>query len=387
MICISCRKCGSADIRKNGRTKAGAQKYRCKSCNFYGTLITQEEKQKKKIKAIDFFCSGGGMTYGMRQAGIEVIAGIDNDLDVKETYKKNNPNSKFIQADVFKLKEIDLSQYIGIEPNDDNLILIGCSPCQYWSIIQTDKKKSQQSKDLLKEFHRFIKYYNPGFVVVENVPGLERKADESGLNEFVTDLKLKGYKVHYGIYNLNEYGIPQTRKRFSLIASRVIDGKITPKKSNTKPVVKDFIGKHNGFPKVPSGYIDNSGFQHSVAKLSEENLRAISETPKNGGNSVKKRKHFKGKGFGDSYSRMSWDKPAPTITTRFVSFSNGRFGHPEENRAISLREGATLQTFPKNYVFYAKNMQANARMIGNAVPPEFARRIGEAILKGLKSGN
>ena len=101
----------------------------------------------------------------------------------------------------------------------------------------------------------------------------------------------------------------------------------------------------------------------------------------------KERKFFKGKGFKDSYSRMSWDKPAPTITTKFFSISNGRFAHPEENRAISLREGATLQTFPKDYVFYAKSMQANARMIGNAVPPEFARRIGEAILKGLKSGN
>ena len=340
----------------------------------------------KKIKAVDFFCSGGGMTYGMRKAGIEVIAGIDNDPDVKETYEKNNPSSKFIQADVFKLKEIDLTKYTGIEKNDDNLILIGCSPCQYWSIIQTDKKKSQQSKDLLKEFHRFVKYYNPGFVVVENVPGLERKAVESGLKDFVTDLENRGYKVHYDIFNLNEYGIPQTRRRFSLIASRVTDKKIIPEKSKKKPIVKDVLGEKNGFPKVNAGHKDNTNFQHSVAGLSKENLEALSKTPKNGGNSVKERKHFKGKGFRDSYSRMSWDKPAPTITTKFFSISNGRFAHPEENRAISLREGATLQTFPKNYVFYAKSMQANAKMIGNAVPPEFAKRIGEAIIKGIKNG-
>ena len=145
--------------------------------------------KNEKLKAIDFFCSGGGMTHGMREAGIEVIAGIDNDPDVKETYEKNNLGTKFIQADVFKLKEIDLTKYTGIEKNDDNLILIGCSPCQYWSIIQTDKKKSKQSKDLLKEFHRFVKYYNPGFVVVENVPGLEKKAEESGLKEFIEDLE------------------------------------------------------------------------------------------------------------------------------------------------------------------------------------------------------
>jgi len=124
-------------------------------------------KKRNKLKAIDFFCSGGGMTYGMRKAGIEVIAGIDNDPDVKDTYEKNNPNAKFIQADVFKLKELDLSQYTGIHKDDDNLILIGCSPCQYWSIIQTDKEKSKKSKDLLKEFHRFVKFYNPGVVVID----------------------------------------------------------------------------------------------------------------------------------------------------------------------------------------------------------------------------
>jgi len=339
-----------------------------------------------KFKAVDFFCSGGGMTYGLRQAGINVIAGIDNDPDVKETYEKNNPVTKFIQADVFKLKETDLSEYIGIEKNDDNLILIGCSPCQYWSIIQTDKKKSKQSKDLLKEFHRFVKYYNPGFVVIENVPGLERKAEESGLREFVEDLKNKGYNVHYDIFNLNEFGVPQTRKRFSLIASKVTEDIIKPEKTNYKPVVKDFIGNHNSFPEIPAGHMDNTDFQHISAKLSKENLEIIKKTPKTGGISIKQRKHFTGKGFPDSYSRMSWDKPAPTITTRFVSFSNGRFGHPEEDRAISLREGATLQTFPNNYVFYAKSMAANTRMIGNAVPPEFAKRIGKAIIKGIKNG-
>jgi len=343
-------------------------------------------KKNNKLKSIDFFCSGGGMTYGMRKAGIDVIAGIDNDPDVKDTYEKNNSRTKFIQADVFELKEIELSKYAGINKNDDNLILIGCSPCQYWSIIQTDKKKSQKSKDLLKEFHRFVKFYNPGFVVVENVPGLERRAEESGLKYFIDDLENRGYKVYWDVYKLNEYGVPQTRKRFSLIASRVTDNKIIPEKSEHKPVVKDFIGEQNGFPKVQAGFKDNTKFQHSVAGLSKENLEVLNKTPKNGGNSVKQRKHFKGKGFRDSYSRISWDKPAPTITTKFFSISNGRFAHPEENRAISLREGATLQTFPKDYIFYANSMQANARMIGNAVPPEFARRIGEAIIKSIENG-
>jgi len=342
-------------------------------------------KKNNKLKSIDFFCSGGGMTYGMRQAGIEVIAGIDNDPDVKETYEKNNLGTKFIQADVFNLKEVDLSKYTGINKNDDNLILIGCSPCQYWSIIQTDKKKSQKSKDLLKEFHRFVKYYNPGFVVIENVPGLERRAKESGLEQFIKDLETRGFKIHYDIFNLNEYGVPQTRKRFSLIASRVTENIIKPEKEKYKAMVKDFLGKKNGFPEIPAGHKDHTFFQHTSAKLSKENLEIIKKTPKDGGNSIKERK-YKGKGFHDSYSRMSWDKPAPTITTKFISFSNGRFGHPEEDRAISLREGATLQTFPKDYVFYAKSMAANAKMVGNAVPPQFAKKIGKAIIKAMENG-
>ncbi len=342
--------------------------------------------KKSQVKAIDFFCSGGGMSYGMRQAGIDVIAGIDNDPDVKETYEKNNTGSKFIEADVFKLNEVDLTKYIDIKRNDDDLILIGCSPCQYWSIINTKKEKAKKSKDLLIEFHRFVKYYNPGFVVVENVPGLERKADESGLKEFVRDLENRGYNVHYEIYNLNEYGVPQTRKRFSLIANRVTKNKVKPRKTDYKPTVRDFIGSHNGFPKVQAGHKDNTEFMHTVAGLSKENFEVIKNTPKDGGNSVKQRKKFKGSGFKDSYSRMSWDKPAPTITTKFFSISNGRFGHPEEDRAISIREGATLQTFPKDYVFYTNSIQATARMIGNAVPPEFAKRIGEAIIKELENG-
>lgn len=340
-------------------------------------------KEKNKLKAIDFFCSGGGMTHGMKMAGINVIAGIDIDEEVKETYEKNNKGSKFILKDVFKLKEEELSQITGIERNDDNMILIGCSPCQFWSIIKTNKNKSSMSKDLLKEFHRFVKYYNPGFVVIENVPGLEKKSEESGLDKFILDLEERGYNIEYGIYNLYEYGIPQTRKRFSLIASRVLKEKIKIEKINSKILVRDFIGEKNGFPVVEAGYRDNSILQHTVAKLSKENLEVIKNTPKNGGNTVKERKYFKGKGFNDSYSRMSWDKPAPTITTRFVSISNGRFGHPEEDRGISLREGATLQTFPNKYIFYSNKIHIIAKMIGNAVPPKFAKLIGETIIKEL----
>lgn len=339
-----------------------------------------ERNTMNGLYAVDFFCSGGGMTHGFLNAGINVLGGIDNDPQVRETYEKNNPGVRFLEKDVFKLQEEKLQSELEISRNDDNLIFIGCSPCQYWSVLSTDKTKSTKTKDLLKEFQRFILYFNPGYVVVENVPGLEHKAEESGLQDFIDALESRGYIISSGVYKLNEYGVPQTRRRFSLIASRVCKSKIEPKRTDTRLLVKDVLGCENGFPLIEAGHKDASGFRHTAASLNKENSEVIRKTPRNGGNSVKNRSHRTGTSFNDSYSRMSWDKPAPTITTRFYSFSNGRFGHPEEDRAISLREGASLQTFPKDYVFYADATAVIARMIGNAVPPEFAKRIGEALI-------
>jgi len=342
---------------------------------------------KQKIKAVDFFCSGGGMTCGLVQGGINVIAGIDNDPACKETYVKNNPNSKFILADVFDLKEAELARQLSLKKKDDDLVLIGCSPCQYWSIIQTDKTKSQKSKNLLMEFKRFVDYLQPGYVLVENVPGILGKKDKSGLDTFVADLEKKGYKVHYEIVNMSDYGVPQSRRRFSLLATRLHDRKVFPvKDTGTRPTVRGAIGK--GFKKIPAGHRDSTTFHHSTANLSEKNLQRLEKTTKNGGswldwaNDKKlKRKKYHGREFVDNYGRLSWDKPAPTITTKFVSISNGRFAHPEENRGLSIREGATLQTFPTDYIFPGSSLGISAKIIGNAVPPHFARRLAETIVK------
>ncbi len=345
----------------------------------------------KKLKAVDFFCSGGGMSFGMQQAGIEVLAGVDFDPDCKQTYEANIKGAKYILADVSKLKEEDLSKEIKIKKNDDDLIMIGCSPCQYWTIIRTSKNKSEKSKDLLHEFHRFIKYYNPGYVVVENVPGILNKQKESGLNRFIDDLRKRGYAVHYEIVHLNEYGVPESRKRFSLIANRVTNKEIFPKPGNSRPTVADFIGVKNGFPKISDGHVDKTSFMHTTAGLSEANIQRLKLTPKDGGsrnswaNTNLQLKAYKKKGrnisFNDTYGRMAWDKPAPTITTKFFSISNGRFAHPNENRPISLREGASLQTFPKNYKFFGTSIASVARMIGNAVPPLYAKKLGSTIIK------
>lgn len=345
----------------------------------------------KKIKAVDFFCSGGGMSFGMQEAGIEILAGIDFDKNCKETYEANIGKDKFIFEDVFDLKEKELEKKLNLKRNDDNLLLIGCSPCQFWSMIPTSKVKSEKSKDLLIEFRRFTEYFTPGYIVVENVPGVQRRKEESGLNDFISWLEKNNYTVHANIHEVSNYGVPQHRKRFTLIANRINDTVIQPEKYiGEKLKVWDVLGEHNGFPKVKHGTKDNTEFLHTVSKLSNISLKRLSITPKNGGDrmayvynkELAPPCHFKKlDGFRDIYGRMWWDRPSPTITTKFFSVSNGRFSHPEEDRAISLREGATLQSFPKNYKFIGKSTANIARMIGNAVPPIYARAIGKAIIK------
>lgn len=345
----------------------------------------KKSKKSHQLKAIDFFCGGGGMTYGLRKSGVKVLAGIDYDKDCEETYKINNPGAVFIQSDINNLKCCDLEKKINIKKNDDNMIFVGCSPCQYYSIIRSDKTKSAISKDLLLQFKRFIEYFKPGYILVENVPGIISNKD-SVLPEFLKFLNDIGYKnIDYCIINMKHYGIPQTRRRFSLIATRIDKPIHLPKKDKEIITVRDVIGEKNGFNKVNAGYIDKTDFFHTVANLSELNIKRIKKTPKNGGTRLSWKNDpklqlkcyiNKDDCFRDVYGRLWWDKPSSTITTNFYKTSNGRFSHPSENRAISIREGATLQTFPKTYIFKTTSMIKAAKIIGNAVPPEYARRLG-----------
>ncbi|MDT0650581.1 DNA cytosine methyltransferase [Autumnicola edwardsiae] len=344
----------------------------------------------KTLKAVDFFCSGGGMSYGLQTAGIDILAGIDNDPKCKDTYEANI-DGEFILADVFKLKEKELEKHLkdkGLKRNDDELVLIGCTPCQFWSTIRTDKQKATKTKNLLTEFHRFVKYFNPGYVVVENVPGILRNKEKSKLTDFIAWLEENDYKVHADIHNVNKYGVPQSRKRFTLIADRVNKKDIQPERSDSFPTLKDFIGVEKGFPVLPAGNKDLNDYMNTTAGLNDLNLKRIRKVKHDGGNRFDfandpqlQLNCFIGKdnSFRDTFGRLRWNKPSSTITTKFFSISCGRFAHPEEDRALSLREGAVLQTFPKNYIFKTSTIADTARIIGNAVPPEYSKRIGLSI--------
>lgn len=344
-----------------------------------------------QLKAVDFFCGAGGMSYGFHLAGIQVLAGIDNDSECRKTYLANIPGARFIKHDITRLSAPELGRRLGLRQDNTNLIFAGCSPCQYWSKIRTDKTKSSKSAFLLHNFERFIRFFRPGFVVVENVPGLLTNKAETILPDFLKFLRQCGYAYDDGIVNARLFGVPQNRRRYLLIASRLVDAISLPApQSDPRLIVSGFIGVANGFDRIAAGTKDDSEFQHSASALSDRNLKRIRLTRRSGGDRFSWKDDlelqipaYDGRDdiFRDVYARMHWDRPAPTITTRFNSFSNGRFGHPEEDRAISIREGATLQTFPTTFAFKGRNSASLARQIGNAVPPELARRIGEHLAK------
>ena len=345
-------------------------------------------KTPRSLAAIDFFCGAGGMTRGLLDAGIEVIAGVDVDPDCRQSYNANFFGvSKFVQRDIRMIKTEDVFRMIGDDHSADDLVLVGCSPCQYWSKVNTSRQRSEASKTLLVEFGRIVEEVRPGWVVVENVPGLARREGGRVLQDFLEQLNSAGLNaVAQGHVRATQYGVPQKRERFLLIASRVVRRVTLPPPSTAVvATVRDIIG--HGLRSLAAGESCPEDALHRASCLSDENLRRIQMTPSNGGSRdswkdtdlqipayVGKPDHFR-----DVYGRMRWDEPAPTITTRFNSLSNGRFGHPEQDRAITVREGALLQTFPRSHLFVGP-MPSVCRQIGNAVPPALASAIGTHLL-------
>lgn len=328
------------------------------------------------------------MSCGFSQAGVKILGGIDIEKAYKETYTLNHPGTKFLNKDITKYEPIELRSELGLQKFDNDLIFIGCSPCQYWSKINTIKHQSSYTSNLLSDFERFIKYFLPGYVVVENVPGILKNNNNHHLLNFLDFLVFNGYRYDHRLVKTNRYGVPQNRRRFLLIASRVHDIVDFPcEDENNTLTVRNFIGVDNGFKKIGDGVKDRSEFLHITSKLSDLNKRRIELTPHDGGsrdswaNDPKLQiPAYDGKDniFRSIYGRLNWDKPSATITTRFNAISCGRFGHPDEDRGLSLREGATLQTFPKSYKFRG-SMVSIAKQIGNAVPPEMARRIAKKL--------
>ena len=341
------------------------------------------------MKAIDLFCGAGGLTRGLRRAGWEVVAGIDVDGTVSETYRCNNPGSRFIHADLRRVDDDDARNLARTIPRGE-LLLAGCAPCQPFSKQRRSHGLPERSDArLLAEFARLVAALRPGVVLMENVPGIAAVPGFSAFRRFTKVLTDLGYCCNHGVLNACDFDVPQHRRRYALLAAT--NGRAhlpKPERSlgsarflSVRRVIERFppIGAGQAHPGVPN---------HCAADLAPLNLARIRATPPDGGS----RRDWparlklglschraKGVGFSDVYGRMWWDRVAPTLTSRCNSLSNGRFGHPEQDRAISLREAAALQTFPDDYEFFGTK-NGIARWIGNAVPVSLGEALGRAAL-------
>lgn len=339
------------------------------------------------ISAVDLFCGAGGLTHGLLQSGIKVNAGIDIDEQAKHAFVANNPGAEFICWDVAG------KNYPSIEKLFDVgriRLLAGCAPCQPFSRL-TNGKREHKAWDLLDNFGRFIKGIRPELVAMENVPELADRGREV-FDRFVQTLEKQGYFVDWKLVRCTNYGIPQARQRLVLLASHlapieVPEGRyLYPSQWKT---VRATIGE---LPPLASGEEDPNDPLHVAAQLSQMNLRRIRVTRHDGGTRrdwpddlvLECHRKESGKSYGSIYARMWWDKPSPTMTTLCTGIGNGRFGHPEQDRAITLREAALFQSFPRRYEFWPRDQKLNrkavGRMIGNAVPPRLAKALGEALL-------
>jgi DNA (cytosine-5)-methyltransferase 1 len=364
---------------------------KCESAKGYEILIakgnTKMGKIAKKIVAVDLFCGVGGLTCGLRKAGIDVAAGIDIDPSCKFPYESNN-KAKFYSEDINKFSSSRIKR---LWKGADYTLLAGCAPCQPFSNQQKDKThRDKKGKwKLLKAFSAKVTDLKPDIVSMENVPELK---GDSVFRQFVRSLVKDGYSVSYKVVNAADYGVPQRRMRLLLLASRL--GKIEliqPDPSAKKITVKDAIG---ALPKISSGGSDPNDPLHVCRKLSSLNIKRIQasspgSTWEDWPRGLRPKCYLRktGQTYKMVYGRMSWDKLAPTLTTQFTNYGTGRYGHPEQDRAISLREGALIQTFPADYRFFGEgtkpNLSAIARQIGNAVPVRLGEVIGESIVKHL----
>jgi len=335
------------------------------------------------IACVDLFCGIGGLTHGLIRGGIRVAAGVDVDAHCRFPYESNNA-AKFIEKDARELSGAALKR---LWPKGAHTLLAGCAPCQPFS---TYSRKGRQSRGDLKwglvaEFARLIAETKPEFVTMENVPQLR---DHPVFKEFLS--AVGGYHVWSEIVECALYGIPQARKRLVLLASR--RGPISLAESHLidemgAPTVREAIGH---LPSLAAGEFDPKDRLHSACRLSALNLKRI-RASRPGGTwrdwrpSLVSECHRKSSGetYPSVYGRMEWNAPSPTITTQCFGYGNGRFGHPEQDRAITLREAAILQTFPVSYKFLREGEKPKfsviGRLIGNAVPV----RLGEVVAKSF----
>jgi DNA (cytosine-5)-methyltransferase 1 len=336
------------------------------------------------LKALEMFCGAGGMTVGLKAAGFEVLGAIDNEPLAVEAYRANHPEVRVWKGDVAALDPVKLVAEIGIGPGELDL-LAGCPPCQGFSTIRTRRKSinvPDKRNRLVAHFARWAELLQPRALMMENVPGL---ADDIRLRRLVRRLERAGYGVTYGILDAADFGVPQRRARFVLLATLGMTVPFAPV-ARSRRTVRQAIGRlalpeRSTDPLHNHGEIRSTEVRERIAAIpAEGSLRLL-------GKEHQLECHRRTNGFYDIYGRMAWDEPAPTITGGCINPSKGRFLHPEQNRAITLREAALLQSFPPDYKLpLDRGKYRAAELIGNALPPRFVERHAGQLAKALLDG-
>lgn len=345
-----------------------------------------------KIRAIDCFCGAGGLSLGLKQAGISVKAAFDHSEEAVETYVSNLGNHALVRSAESVTAE-ELLEKAGI-PRGECDLLAGGPPCQGFS-RQRRGSDTDIRNDLVFRYLALIKAIQPRFFLMENVPAMQGLRGRPYLKLLAAETGAMGYHLHINVLNAADYGVPQVRKRLFIVGERTNEllrfSFPAPTHSPSNYLtVRRAIGdlpepssESNGHPKIPN---------HEPGNVSELNRQRISHVPPGGGRAFIPeelrlpchRVSVEVAGHRNVYGRLPWDRPANTITTKCNSFTRGMFAHPSSNRNITMREAARLQGFPDDFVFEG-NRVAVAHQIGNAVPPPLARAIGAEIIRCLKA--
>ncbi len=342
------------------------------------------------VAAIDLFCGVGGLSYGLEAAGVNILAGADIDPSCRYPFEANITGARFLERDARLLAPEELAE---IWPQDSLRLLAGCAPCQPFSPYQRGRGTPSDSRwSLLREFGRLVRATEPELVTTENVP---RLMGTSVFGAFLELLRELDYSIAYRTCNCADYGLPQKRRRLVLIASRlgpidIPEGYLSGLQPKT---VGDAIRR---MPPIASGEVNATDPLHRSRTLQDINRQRIQASAPGGSwrdwpeeLRVPCHRRASGRRFRNVYARMSWDEPAPTLTTYFYNFGAGRFGHPEQDRAISIREGAILQGFPAEYDFVESGSPISfttlGRLIGNAVPPPLGAAIGQTIIHHIRN--
>ncbi len=340
----------------------------------------------KKRTAIDLFCGAGGLTQGLKQAGFKVIGAVENHPTYAESYQLNHPKTNIKLCDITQIDPIKYRKELGLKVGQLDL-LAGCPPCQGYSTIGTRNrgKKNDPRNELVYEVLRFALAFQPKTIMMENVPGL---AKDERLKKLREKLEKIGYKIDVKVLKMSHYGVPQARRRMIMLASKLNNIEVVKQELDEDKMrtVRDAISY------LPLAGQTSDPLHYDTDQRTDKVKKLISMIPKDGGSRTDLAEkyqlecHKRTQGFKDVYGRMSWDKPAPTITGGCNNPSKGRFLHPEENRVITLREAALLQTFPIDYKFSLKSGKTGvAMMIGNALPPTFIEFHARNIIKHLKT--